>query len=31
MTFLDGMEIKGYEDYFIRVKHATEHRCGVKV
>lgn len=25
------MKIKGFEDYYIRAKHATEHRCGVKI
>lgn len=25
------MKIEGFEPYYISAKHATEHRCGIKV
>ncbi|KRX10254.1 Alkaline-phosphatase-like, core domain [Pseudocohnilembus persalinus] len=28
---IDGMKIEGFEPYYISAKHATEHRCGIKV
>lgn len=28
---IDKMKVKGFENYYIRAKHATEHRCGVKI
>ena len=31
IDYLDGREILDYKGYTLTVKHATEHRCGVKV
>ena len=28
---ISGLQIKGFEEYKITVKHATEHRCGLKI
>lgn len=28
---INNLKIKGFEDYVISVKHATEHRCGLKI
>lgn len=28
---ISGKRVPGFEDYFITVKHATEHRCGLKI
>lgn len=31
IDYLDGKKIPDYEGYTLTVKHATEHRCGVKI
>jgi hypothetical protein len=28
---IDNLPIPGFDGYYIRAKHATEHRCGVKI
>lgn len=28
---LNGMRVPGYDNHYITVLHATEHRCGVKL
>lgn len=28
---LNGLRVPGYENHYITVLHATEHRCGVKL
>eukprot|EP00761_Pharyngomonas_kirbyi_P010124 gb/GECH01010142.1/.p1 GENE.gb/GECH01010142.1/~~gb/GECH01010142.1/.p1 ORF type:complete len:443 (+),score=105.66 gb/GECH01010142.1/:1-1329(+) len=28
---LNGIKIKGYEDYEVAVKYSTEHRCGIRL
>lgn len=28
---IDKIKIPGFEDYYIRAMHATEHRCGIKI
>lgn len=30
-SYLDGMKIPGFPDHHIRVKYATEHRCGILI
>lgn len=31
IEYIDNLEIPGFDGFYIRAKHATEHRCGIKV